>query len=59
MITIVWVLVTMGGTNVYNVGPEFTSKEKCKVAAQAVHKAVDQSRLFTMSREPICVKIEK
>jgi hypothetical protein len=59
MNTIVWVLVTLASTNVYTVGPEFTSQQKCEVAAQAVYKAVDESRWGMNIRKPLCVRIEK
>lgn len=59
MNTIVWVLVTLATGNNYSVGPEFTTREKCEVAAQAVYKAVDESRWGMNIRKPLCVKIEK
>lgn len=56
---IVWILVAVAPNNNYAVGPEFTTKEKCEVAAQAVYKAVDESRWGMNIRKPLCVRIEK
>ena len=59
MNTIVWVLVTLSSTNVYTAGPEFITQQKCQVAAEAVYKAVDESRWGMNIRKPLCVRIEK
>lgn len=57
---IVWVMIAMGNTGTsYSVGPEFTSKEKCEVAAQVVYKAVSDARWGALLKSPICVRIEK
>ena len=56
---IVWVLVTLSSTSAFQVGPEFTSKEKCEVAAKVIAKAVDDLRWGMNVRQPICVRIEK
>ena len=56
---IVWVMVTLASTNAFQVGPEFTSKEKCEAAAKVVYKAVDETRWGMNIRQPICVRIEK
>lgn len=57
--TIVWLMVALGTSSNWNMGPEFTSKERCEVAAKAVYKAVDEARWGTITKTPICVKIEK
>ncbi len=59
MNTIVWVLVALSSTNAFNVGPEFTTREKCEAAAQAVYKAVDETRWGMNIKKPLCVRIEK
>lgn len=59
MNTIVWVLVVLGHSSNWSVGPEFSSREKCEVAAQAVYKAVDETRWGVNIRKPLCVRIEK
>lgn len=56
---IVWVLVVVNQASNYNIGPEFTSKEKCEVAATAIHKAADEVRWGMNLRKPLCVRIEK
>ena len=61
MNTVVWIMIVVGanGSN-WNVGgPEFTSKEKCEVAAQVIQKTVDDIRWGMNIRRPICVRIEK
>lgn len=57
--TTVWLMVivaTHGSiaaqSKIWSTGPEFTTREKCEVAAQTVAKSVDVKTL-------ICVKIEK
>ena len=56
---IVWVMIVIGtGSSNWSMGPEFTSKEKCEVAAKAVYKAVDDLRGMNI-KTPLCVRIEK
>lgn len=58
--TIVWLMIIVSGNgNVWNSGPEFTSKERCEVAAQAMQKTVDDLRWGMNIRKPVCMKIEK
>jgi hypothetical protein len=59
MNTIVWVLVVLGHASTWSVGPEFSSKEKCEVAAVALYKAVDDARPAMTTKKPMCVRIEK
>lgn len=59
MNTVVWVMVVMGTSSNWNLGPEFTTKERCQAAAQVVYKAVDESRWGMNIKTPLCVKIEK
>ena len=58
---VVWVMIIVSGPgNVWNTGPEFTSREKCEVAAKVIHKAVEDTRWGIANvRKPICIKIEK
>ena len=55
----VWVMIVVGTGSNWNMGPEFTSKERCEVAAKVVHKAVDDLRWGMNIKTPICVNIEK
>ena len=59
MNTIVWVLVVLGHSSSWSVGPGFSSREKWEVAAQAVYKAADEIRWGVNLRKPLCVRIEK
>ena len=58
---VVWLMVIAGTGGNYSVGPEFTTKEKCEVAAEAVHKGVDGLRWSAVVRRPVpvCIRIEK
>ena len=57
---IVWVMVIVNAHgSIWSTGPEFTSKEKCEVAAQVMYKTVDELRWGMNIKKPICIKIEK
>lgn len=56
---IVWVMVVVGTGSNWNMGPEFSTKEKCEVAAKVVTKSVDDLRWGMNIKTPICVRIEK
>ena len=57
--TIVWLMVVVGTGSNWNLGPEFTTKERCEVAAQQLQKSVDDLRWGMNIKKPICVRIEK
>jgi len=60
MNTIVWIMVVISGNGSHwSIGPEFSTKEKCEVAAQMVQKNVDEQRWGMNIKKPICVRIEK
>jgi hypothetical protein len=56
---IVWVMIVVGTGSNYSTGPEFSSKEKCEVAAQTIQKSVDDLRWGMSIKKPLCVRIEK
>ena len=57
--TIVWLMIILNAHgSIWSTGPEFTSWEKCEVAAQVVYKTVD-SQVRLGVKKPICIKIEK
>lgn len=58
--TIVWLMVIFNSHgNIWSTGPEFTTKEKCEVAAKVLYKSVDELRWGMNIKTPICVRIEK
>lgn len=58
--TIVWLMIVINAHgSMWSTGPEFTSRERCEVAAKVIHKSVDEVRWGTVVKTPICVRIEK
>ena len=57
---VVWVMVIVNAHgSIWSTGPEFTTKERCEVAAQTMYKTVDELRWGMNIKKPICIKIEK
>lgn len=58
--TIVWLMVIVNAHgSIWSTGPEFSSKEKCEVAAKVLYKNVDDLRWGMNIRTPLCIRIEK
>lgn len=58
--TIVWLMVIVNAHgSIWSTGTEFSTKEKCEVAAKVLYKNVDDLRWGMNIRTPICVRIEK
>ena len=58
--TIVWLMVIVNAHgSIWSTGPEFTTREKCEVAAKVLYKSVDELRWGMNIKTPVCVKIEK
>jgi hypothetical protein len=59
MHTIVWVMIVIHAHgNIWNMGPEFSSKEKCEVAVQAINMTVNELR-WGLNSKQVCIRIEK
>ena len=57
---IVWVMIIVNAHgSIWSTGPEFSSKEKCEVAAKVMYASVDSLRWGMNIKTPICVRIEK
>lgn len=56
---IAWVMVVILGSGQWNIGPEFSTKEKCELASNVIQKSVDEVRWGMNIRKPICIRIEK
>lgn len=56
---VVWIMVMHGyGSNLVT-GPEFSTQEKCDVAAELIKQSIDGKILIGGVRKPMCVRIEK
>lgn len=60
MNTIVWIMVMVNFHNAgFTTGPEFSTRAKCEVAAEAIAKAANDVRWGMGIKTPVCVRIEK
>ncbi len=55
----VWIMVMYAYGNTINIGPEFSTQDKCERAAVAVAQSSGNQALVGTIRRPWCVRIEK